>query len=503
MFHFTNPILFEGVVPVVTPLLGHSVLNNRQRFYYALPVAVISLLYGGALVVLQGIYAKNYGLSLSTIAAVILFARLFDAITDPIIGYYSDRYHARRGTRKPFIVVGGIALIVSATYLFIPPDDVSDTYVLFWFLMFYLGYTLFSIPHYAWGCEISNGSQDSTRIFSMRSLLMVSGVLIFYSLPQLPFFEGSEFSPDILHFAVCLAAVLFIPAFALSIFCVPNTRLGINRLPKAGEGVVADISSLAISLPGLWKSLKYNKPLLILLGALLFWGVATGSWAGLLFIYIDNFLGMGESFSIVALLGTAFGMFGVAMWSAVTIRLGKIVTWVISSFITIISMLAMLLLDPEEQNIAVLLIVVMLIFLGSISSTLIVPALLSDIADYGEWKAGNAQSGSYFSIFFLVIKINDAVGVAIGLAVAGLFGFSVLNQEHSSEAVLGLQLGAIWLPVVLMLLSILIIIKIPIDSRRHEIIRKALARREKRSARQGKVSSLGASDAESISEERM
>ena len=67
MFHFTNPILFEGVVPVVTPLLGHSVLNNRQRFYYALPVAVISLLYGGALVVLQGIYAKNYGLSLSTI----------------------------------------------------------------------------------------------------------------------------------------------------------------------------------------------------------------------------------------------------------------------------------------------------------------------------------------------------------------------------------------------------------------------------------------------------
>ena len=61
--------------------------------------------------VLSGLYATHYGLPLAVISMVMLTANLFDAVTDPTIGYLSDRYHARTGSRRPFIVVGVLMLI--------------------------------------------------------------------------------------------------------------------------------------------------------------------------------------------------------------------------------------------------------------------------------------------------------------------------------------------------------------------------------------------------------
>ena len=63
---------------------------------FAMPLIGVTLLLGPVIAVLGGIYAKYYGLSLTSIAAVILAAKLFDAVTDPLIGYYSDRWRLRR-----------------------------------------------------------------------------------------------------------------------------------------------------------------------------------------------------------------------------------------------------------------------------------------------------------------------------------------------------------------------------------------------------------------------
>ncbi len=113
---------------------------------------------GAPIPILQGIYAKYYGFSLTTLATIILLARFFDAITDPLIGYYSDRYARRTGTRKPFILAGGLLLILSAYFLYVPiggdigeSSNVSVAYFTFWFMALYLAMTLFEIPHSALG----------------------------------------------------------------------------------------------------------------------------------------------------------------------------------------------------------------------------------------------------------------------------------------------------------------------------------------------------------------
>ena len=73
-----------------------------QNILYALPrVASVSLF--APINIVQGIYAKHYGLALTTIAGVILFVRLFDAITDPIIGYLSDKSRIKTGHPKALL----------------------------------------------------------------------------------------------------------------------------------------------------------------------------------------------------------------------------------------------------------------------------------------------------------------------------------------------------------------------------------------------------------------
>ena len=456
-------------------------LTNRQRYYYSLPSGVMALLYGGPLVVLQGIYAKYYGLSLGEIASILLIARLFDTITDPIVGFYSDQYHARKGTRKPFVFWGAIVFIVGAYGLFMPPDRATSAYILSFFLIYYLGFTLFNVPHYAWGNDISSTTQDSIRTYTVRSLLIAVGTLVFYSIPQLPFFAVKDFTPETLQWALIVCGLLLSPAIVLCIFYVPDSHESSDMaFIKNNSRINPTNESSGHKSLGVLKTIKRNKPLLIFLSGFFLWNLGLGSFGGLLFIYIDSYLGVGDQFSMVALIGVGCSILGVKIWSVVALRVGKIKAWMLSTMVMMSSLLLMLLLVPDNPNAFFLIMLMVLIFLGSISTTIFAPALLSDIIDYSTWKFGQDFAASYFSIFFLIMKANDALGAAIGLSIVGWFGFNLSNKVHDSESVMGLQMAAIWLPVFFLLMSVFLIYKIPINTRRHTIICKALARRRSR-----------------------
>ena len=128
----------------------NDVINSRKQtpetsilmkaLAYAIPSVGMGLMLG-PVVVLGGIYAKHYGLTLASIASVMLFARVFDAVTDPIIGYYSDRWRIRTGTRKPFMLLGAIFLVPCSYFLFVPGGEVSIAYFAAWYFAFYLALT--------------------------------------------------------------------------------------------------------------------------------------------------------------------------------------------------------------------------------------------------------------------------------------------------------------------------------------------------------------------------
>lgn len=444
-------------------------LSLSQYFAYIAPSMVLALLFG-PIGILQGIYAKHFGVALTTIASVLLIARLFDALTDPVIGYWSDHYYAKSGSRKPFIILGGLLIVISSYFLYVPVNPnlvskatvVSTSYFLGWFLTFYLAWSFFEIPHLAWGSEITSESKEKNKIYSLRELSVSMGILLFYFVPLLPVFETNEFTPRTLQWAAVSAGLLMLPTLYYCIRLVPDgVRKRRNNIKKES----------------LWASRKQilaNKPLLLFLGAYTLYGIGCHMWFALMFIFIDAYLGLSESFALLSLFSLCASMLLMSFWYWIANSFGKIKAWATGVLLYSLGLVIAGLSVPENASAITLGVVMSLAYIGSAPIGAVSPSLLSDISDYSTWKFGIDHTAIYFSIYTLTLKTSIAVGGAIGLGLAGWYGFDPSAPVHSNEAVMGLRMAACWLPVLFMLLSIFVISFLSLNSRRHNIISRRL-----------------------------
>src|ERR1700676_3932765 len=146
---------------------------------YAAPgVTEAMLLYCASLVIL-GFYATEMGLSSRLIGTVMVVARIFDAIIDPIIGYLSDRSAHLWGGRKPWLAAGAVVSSVAVAFLYAPHKGIGAGYYLGWTICLYFGWTMAIIPYDAWGPENSSEYPDRTRIFPYRATAYYLGSLLF------------------------------------------------------------------------------------------------------------------------------------------------------------------------------------------------------------------------------------------------------------------------------------------------------------------------------------
>ena len=438
-----------------------------QQIAYAAPVLSVAFLLG-PLTILQGIYAKYFGLSLGVIATVLLVCRIFDAVLDPIIGYLSDRYYARSGSRKPFVVVGGVSFIIASYFLFVPPEGVSASYFLGWFLAFYLGYTLFEIPHLAWGGELASSSSEKNTVYGWRSLSWFLGALLFFAMPLLPIFESNAFTPQTLRWSALTAGCLMLPLLYLCVRQVPC----IGDINDSKKGATAYPEESALNR--LRVSILKNPPLLYFLAALLFSGIGTGMWFTLVFIFVESHLGLGENFALTYTTCFGISILTLGIWSKLANLLSKQIVWSLSLSMLAVGILGSSLLPPGEASQNSLLLYMTVIYSGFAAQSIMVFSLLSDIIDYSKWKFGGDQAASFFSLYTLMSKTNVALGGAAGLALVEWYGFDASSRVQDAEAVLGLNLAMVWVPVPMLLISLIFISLIPINARRHRIVRNRL-----------------------------
>ena len=147
-----------------------------------LPLAALLLpLY----VYLPSYYAEGLGLGFAVVGGVLLAARLWDGITDPLVGWLSDRWTSRWGRRRPWMVVGTPILLLGAWQLFRPGESADWLHLLLWSGVLYLGATMVLLPYSAWGAELSPDYHERSRIAGAREIFVVVGTLLAASLPAL------------------------------------------------------------------------------------------------------------------------------------------------------------------------------------------------------------------------------------------------------------------------------------------------------------------------------
>lgn len=440
-------------------------LKTARVIAYAAPAAGSYFFYISMWSVLPGIYGKYFGLPLTSIAAVVLVIRLFDGLIDTTTGYLSDWHRCAGGSRKPWVVIGGMGSIVACYFLFTPSIPATTTYYLTWSVAYFLAFTIAEIPHLTWGSELTMNYQQRANVFGVRNMLTRFGITAFYALPLLPFSSSTDYTPQFLHHAIYVGAVMTLVGLVQAIAAAP-------------AGVpVRSIHHDTIRL--LTHSLIHNKPLLIYFASFICVGLCVGMWSGLVFFYVDGYLGLGDKLSIMFLVGSAVGGLATPLWLNVIHRTSKPTVWAIGIVTFISQLLVSFFLTPGcSWWIPFGCVVLAHVFFCCHDVAAL--SLLGDIVDYGKLKFRRDRGATYFGFNTLLFKVGLGLGGGLGLAGAGLFGFDPTRATHSPTAVFGLKLGFTILPACFALLGLFIILRTPINRRRHEIIRRRLESRASR-----------------------
>ncbi len=151
-----------------------------------LPLAFVALpLY----VLLPNHYAREFGMPLATLGAVLLAARLFDAVSDPLLGRLSDHLFGR--SVRAVLGVGAVSAVVLAlglVSLFFPPvhgPDALIAWALAALLVTYTAYSQLSIAHQSWGARLGGDELQRGRIVAWREGAALVGVVLASVLPAL------------------------------------------------------------------------------------------------------------------------------------------------------------------------------------------------------------------------------------------------------------------------------------------------------------------------------
>ncbi len=383
-----------------------------------LPLAFVALpLY----VVLPNHYATAFGIPLATLGALLLAARLFDAIADPVIGRLADGWF----TRPPVVVMtaavaAAVVLALGFRGLFFPAVE-GTTALLAWCAVLlcitYLSYSVLAVVHQAWGARLGGDEGQRARIVSWREGLALVGVLVASVLPSV-----AGLGVTTIVFAVLLALGVALLARA------PQPALG--RAPAAPPSLVEPLRVGAFRR---------------LLAIYLVNGVASAVPATLVLFFINDRL-QAKAFEPLFLASYfAAGALSMPLWVRLVGRLGLARAWLAGMVLAIVTFAWAALLGEGDVVAYTLVCIASGVALGA---DLTLPgALLAGVVQ----RAGHGErlEGAYFGWWNFCTKLNLALAAGVSLPLLQAFGYE--PGSRSPEALQALTLAYCLLPCALKL----------------------------------------------------
>lgn len=440
-------------------------LNLGQLVGYAglsLPLALVVF---PAYAILPGFYAQHTAIPLATIGVILTISRAFDAIVDPLIGYCSDRTKSRWGSRKPWVLIGTVVLAISMPRLYMPGPDATAGSYLFWFLLFYFGYSLIEIPHKAWGTELARDYLGRSLIATALAVAFSIGTLLFAAAPFLREEGNKGYDAETLA-SVASVFVVVLPVLAsLALWFVPTT---------ATWDAVSPLSPREIL-----RGLMLNRPLRWFLCIFILTGLGQGIFYGLVFLYLTNVLPFKQHFALVLLVDAVMSLAGLPLWYRVIITLGKHRAWSIGMAISAAALSCMLLIPEGSAGLTVLLVLIALRALGS-SVVYVAPnALIGDVVDFELYKSGANLAANFHAAVSLATKGTATIGGGLGLILVGLIGF---DPKVPSSASTAFTFGCVAtvLPALLLIGASIAAWAFPLTRKHQKTIERALMKRRSR-----------------------
>ncbi|MDI1240257.1 MAG: MFS transporter [Polaromonas sp.] len=384
----------------MNPAVAPGAFGTRNGLAYGLlglPLAFVALpLY----VILPNHYAREFGVPLATLGAVLLGARLFDALIDPLLGRLSDRLFAR--SARAVLGLGAVAALVLAlgfALLFFPLVSAPSALVVWASLMLmltYAGYSALSVSHQSWGAMLGGDERQRSRIVAWREGLGLVGVVL------------ASITPVV--FGLPASTALFFVALTVGWLAWTRADRPVPQHAPAGLQAATSIW-LPFRQPGFRR----------LLAVFLLNGTASAVPATLVLFFIQDRLQAPASQEPL-FLGSYFvsAALSIPLWLALVKRFGLAPTWLMGMVLAIATFGWATQIAAGDTAAFVIVCALSGIALGT---DLALPGALLAGVIQANGQSGRAE-GAYFGWWNFAIKLNLALAAGLALPLLGLFGYA-------------------------------------------------------------------------------
>jgi GPH family glycoside/pentoside/hexuronide:cation symporter len=440
------------------------------KLAYGLPAFALAVVGIPVYVYIPKFYSDVVGINIAVMGYILLAVRLFDAVSDPLIGVLSDRTRTRFGRRRPYILLGGICVALTMFLLFTPPDDPGANHTVWfgvWIFALFLCWTAVTVPFESLGPELTFDYDERTSLFAVRDGLLIAGTLAAAISPALvgallstapsPAGERRKF----FWLAIAYAPILI----GTCAWCVHRIREA-HTVPRA--------TAAAPTLKG-WRSIRDNRPFMILLTAYTISAVGSNLPATLILYYVDYVLESNRA-DLFLILYFVSGIVFLPAWIKFSGRYGKKRAWLLSMAVNTGIFLGVFFLGPGDEWLYGILVIGSGLGFGA---TLALPsAIQADVIDYDELLTGQRREGLYIGIWSIAKKLAAALGVGAALAFMGQAGYTP-NVAQPESVLLTLRILYALVPCGCNIAALAVALAYPLDGTAHRAIRDGVARRRR------------------------
>ncbi len=450
---------------------------------------LINNLIPGILGVFVVILKSPEGFAMNTILAglIVGIPRLFDAITDPVMGYISDNTSSKYGRRRPYIFLGAIFTGIIFAVLW-QVHDVNPEMYNFWYLLCFsilliFGNTIFSTPLIALGYEMTSDYNERTRLMSFANTIgQIAWMLVPFLYVLIPDKNLFDSQPEgVRKIALISGIVIVVLGILPALFC-----RGIDASKMKGREEIT-LKSIWSSMGKIFKGIKLvfkNAPFvkLCLATFLVFNGFQIVAEFGVFIINFYMFDGdWGASkwwvalFPAVTAAYTAF--VAIPIINLMANKYGKRKAFIIATTISIIGyLLKWWGFNPENPYMIFLPIPLMAFGMGCLFTLMM--SMTADVCDLDELENGMPRKeGTFGAIYWWMIKVGQGLALVFSGIILSLLGYDPTASTQTAEALTGMRITDIALPAITAGLAIWVMWKYSLTEDRARAIKAELVER--------------------------
>ena len=413
---------------------------------------------------------------------VSLAPRIFDSLTDPIMGFISDNTKSKWGRRRQYVFLGAITMGVSFVIMWQlfreNPIDYNFAYFLFWSIVFYLGLTIFSVPYVAMGYEMSDDFHERTNIMAIAQWIgqwaWVIAPWFWVIMYDTAWFETADIA--VRELAIWVGLACAICAMVPAIFIKSKSTLEEDYSPMTLKNIGGSLIKIWDSFGEAFTSAPFRK--LCFATFLIF--NAFNTVAAFTFFIIVYYLFNGNA-GAAGIWPTLFGSVGALCTTFLVIpivakmskAMGKKKAFLISQSISVLGYVMLwFLFVPGKPYLFLIALPFFSFGIGGLFT--IMMSMTADVIDLDELTSGKRREGVFGAIYWWMVKFGFAIAGGLSGAIFSFIGFDTALETQPESAIIGLRLFFSGLPILGTLIAMFIMRNYEISEERANEIKEQL-----------------------------